>query len=118
MARRQERPLPDSPSDSYELASDAEELYVDSMYLNTGLYGSTIYLGTLRQGRPSLIRTVVKVSPQMLKVMGLVISRHSRDYEESGPISVPNDVLVATAEAYPGFAAVWDNDADDDYSRL
>ncbi len=92
MAQRQKQPL--SEEEEREIAKDAIELYADSIQVATGLYGSTIYLGSLRPEKVPLIKIIMKVSPQMLKVTGLILSKHARNYEETfGKIGLPNDLL-------------------------
>lgn len=79
----------------YEVAEGAPEYYVDSAFVNTQLYGSTIRLGSLRApGELALVRVSLKVSPPMLKVLSLILSKHVKHYEGSvGPIAVPKQLL-------------------------
>lgn len=86
----QQRKLP-----LYELAKDAPEFYVDTVYVETQLYGSTLFLGTLRgPEEPPLIKVVVKVSPQLMKVLSLIIAKHVRNYEQDiGQINIPKQLI-------------------------
>lgn len=79
----------------FEIAENASEVYVDSVHVGTQLYGATLYLGKLREGdKPPLTVAVVKVSPQMLKALGLIINKHVREYEQGvGPIALPKKLL-------------------------
>src|SRR4030042_3373895 len=79
----------------FEIAKDAQEYYVDSLNISTQLYGSTLFLGKTRppDGKP-LVVSIVKCSPQMLKVLGLIVDKNVRNYErEIGPISLPKQLL-------------------------
>ena len=78
----------------FETAEDACEVYVDSVHVATQLYGSTLYLGKLREGEKPLAIVVAKVSPQMLKALGLIINKHVREYEQGvGLIALPKQLL-------------------------
>jgi hypothetical protein len=78
----------------YEIPEGTPEYYVDAVNVETQLYGSKLLLGDLRQGEPSLTKVVVKMSPQMAKVLSLILSKHIRNYEEGiGPITLPNNLL-------------------------
>ena len=79
----------------FELQPGTAEVYIDSVHMRTQLYGSTLFLGELRTppDKP-LIRTVVKISPQMAKVLSLILKKHVEDYERNiGPIAIPNELL-------------------------
>lgn len=90
MGAREQQP----PEERDDLAPDVQEIYVDSVQVSTSLYGSTLRLGTLREGQQPLVRVVIKVSPQMVKVLKLILSKHARDYEQRfGPIGIPNELL-------------------------
>ncbi len=87
-------PTPSETHEDIEIAEDSIELYVDSAQVRTGLFGSTVYLGTQREGQQALVKAIIKVSPQMLKVLGLIINKHSRGYEgKFGAIGLPNALL-------------------------
>ena len=88
MAQRQE--------EVYELPEGTPEFYIDSAYIQTQLYGSTLLLGELREGKLPLVKVRVKVSPQMAKVLSLILGKHVREYEESiGEIIIPKELLHA-----------------------
>ena len=78
----------------YEVPDGTPEFYVDAVNVETQLYGSKLLLGDLRSGQPSLVRVVIKMSPQMAKVVSLILSKHIRNYEaDIGPITLPNELL-------------------------
>lgn len=78
------------PEPQFEEAEDLREFYVDSVQVSTQLYTCVLNLGDLRANQPSLIRLRVKVSPQTAKVLGLILSKHIRNYEERfGEIGIP-----------------------------
>ena len=81
---------------AYELPVDTPEFYVDSAHVQTQLYGSTLLLGELREGEPPVVRVKVKVSPQMAKVLSLILSKHVREYERDvGEITIPKQLYHA-----------------------
>ena len=76
----------------FEVPEDTPEFYVDSAHVNTQLYGSTLLLGELREGEAAKI----KVSPQMAKVLSLILSKHVREYERDvGEINIPKQLYHA-----------------------
>ncbi len=79
---------------SYEIPEGTPEFYVDAVHVQTQLYGSTLYLGELREDQPQKVQVVVKMSPQMAKVVSLILGKHVRGYEEKfGPIGIPKQLL-------------------------
>lgn len=81
---------------AYELPVDTPEFYVDSAHVQTQLYGSTLLLGELREGEPPVVKVKVKVSPQMAKVLSLIMSKHVREYERDvGEITIPKPLYHA-----------------------
>lgn len=80
--------------DKYILSEGTPEFYIDSVNVESGLYGSTLLLGNMRHNEPPLVKVAVKVSPPMLKVLSLILSKHVRNYEqELGTIPLPNALL-------------------------
>ena len=78
----------------YEVPDETPEFYVDAVNVETQLYGSKLLLGDLRPDQPSLVKVIVKMSPQMAKVVSLILSKHIRKYEaDIGPITLPNELL-------------------------
>ena len=72
----------------------APEFYIDAANVGTQLYGCTMYLGRLRPEEPQLVQVVVKMSPPMLKVLSLILSKHVRNYESDlGTIPLPKQLL-------------------------
>ncbi len=85
MARQ---PLP------YERPEGTPEFYIDGVNLETQLYGITLHLGDLRPDAPLLVKATIKMSPQLAKVLSLLLSSHVRQYEQGiGPIAIPNQIL-------------------------
>lgn len=78
------------PEEKLEIPEGTPEFYVDSVNVGTQLYGSTMWLGTLREGQPPLVKVIVKMSPPMTKIISLILSKHIREYERDvGPINIP-----------------------------
>ena len=81
------------PEEMLEIPDGTPEFYIDSLNIGTHLYGCTMWLGTLRQEQPPLVKAIVKMSPPMAKVMSLILSKHVREYErDMGPINLPKDL--------------------------
>lgn len=78
-----------------EIPDGTPEFYADAVHVESQLYGSTLYLGQMRgPDAPSLVKVIIKISPQMAKVLSLILSKHVRNYESSiGPISIPKQLL-------------------------
>lgn len=92
--RPPQQPQEPNPEDNFELAEGVVEFYCDSLHLNTGVWGTTLYLGELRPGRQPLIKAKIKVSPQMLRALSLLTAKHLRDYEKSvGAVALPNQLV-------------------------
>jgi len=86
MTQRQQPP--------YEKPEGTPEFYVDAVNIETQLYGTTLQLGELRPDAPQLVKVTVKLSPQMAKVLSLILDSHVRQYETGiGPISIPKQLL-------------------------
>ena len=91
--------------DAYANAGDAQPdgpagepitFYSDSMHIFSSLYSAVLFFGEQMEEREPILRTRIKVSPQMLKAISLLTSKHVREYEEAvGPISLPEQVYAA-----------------------
>lgn len=96
MAERREGTSIDSPESQYEVIGTVPEYYIDSMHFQTQLYTSIIFLGEspTSSNKKPLLKLKIKVSPQMLKAMALLLSKQLREYESSvGPVSIPKGIL-------------------------
>ena len=81
------------PEETLEIPDGTPEFYIDSLNISTQLYGCTMWIGTVRQNQPPLVKAIVKMSPPMAKVMSLILSKHVRQYEgDTGPINLPKDL--------------------------
>ncbi|MGB6837208.1 MAG: hypothetical protein WBF66_05850 [Dehalococcoidia bacterium] len=92
--QRQEPEQEPNPEDNFEVPEDTPTIYCDNMHINTGLWGSTLYVGEERPGQKPLLRAKVKVSPQMLRAISMLTGKHLRDYQQSiGPVPLPNALI-------------------------
>lgn len=92
--RKKESPREVNPEDQFEVPQDVPTFYCDSIHLNTGVWGTTLYLGELCPGKKPLLRAKVKVSPQMLRAISLLTMKHLRDYQAHiGAVSLPNELI-------------------------
>ncbi len=90
------RTMEENKQKAFEVPEDTPEFYVDSAHINTQLYGSTLLLGELREGEAAKIKVKIKVSPQMAKVLSLILSKHVREYERDvGEINIPKRLYHA-----------------------
>ena len=70
--------------------------YADSMHIFSSLYSAVLFFGEQMEEREPILRTRIKVSPQMLKAISLLTTKHVREYEDAvGPISLPEQVYSA-----------------------
>ena len=70
--------------------------YSDSLHIYSSLYSSVLFFGELLEEREPVLRARIKVSPQMLKAIALLASKHVREYEQAvGPITLPEQVYKA-----------------------
>lgn len=82
-----------NPEDAFEVPDATPTFYCDSVHLNTGVWGTTMYLGELRPGQKPVLRAKVKVSPQMLRAISLLTGKHLRDYQEKVLQEVIDEML-------------------------
>ena len=92
--------------DSYQNPGDTQSVdgnsgdpitfYCDSMHILSSLYSAVLFFGEQMEEREPILRARIKVSPQMLKAIALLTSKHVREYEEAvGPITLPEQVYTA-----------------------
>ena len=82
--------------DSGNRSDDPITFYCDSMHIFSSLYSSVLFFGEQMEEREPILRARIKVSPQMLKAIALLASKHVKEYEEAvGPITLPDQVYAA-----------------------
>ena len=75
---------------------DPITFYSDSMHIFSSLYSAVLFFGEQMEEREPILRARIKVSPQMLKAIALLASKHVKEYEEAvGPITLPEQVYAA-----------------------
>lgn len=75
---------------------DAVTFYSDSFHIFSSLYSAVLFFGEQLEEREPILRTRIKVSPQMLKAIAVLASKHVKDYEAAvGPITLPDQVYTA-----------------------
>lgn len=90
---------------------DPITFYSDSMHIFSSLYSAVLFFGEQMEEREPILRARIKVSPQMLKAIALLTSKHVKEYEDAvGPITLPDQVYAAweldgTEEGEHGHAA-------------
>tara|TARA_B110000014_G_C19667039_1_gene350401 strand:+ start:39 stop:398 length:360 start_codon:yes stop_codon:yes gene_type:complete len=87
-----------NPGDTQEVGSTGEPItfYADSMHIYSSLYSAVLFFGEQMEEREPILRSRIKVSPQMLKAISILTAKHVREYEEAvGPISLPEQVYSA-----------------------
>ena len=69
---------------------DPITFYSDSMHIFSSLYSAVLFFGE------PILRARIKVSPQMLKAIALLTTKHVKEYEDAvGPITLPDQVYTA-----------------------
>ena len=87
---------PGDTQSSEESSGDPITFYSDSMHIFSSLYSAVLFFGEQMEEREPILRVRIKVSPQMLKAIALLTTKHVREYEEAvGPISLPDQVYSA-----------------------
>jgi len=77
-------------------SGDPITFYCDSMHISSSLYSAVLFFGEQLEEREPILRARIKVSPQMLKAIALLTTKHVREYEEAvGPITLPEQVYAA-----------------------
>ncbi|MCH8989757.1 MAG: hypothetical protein IIA92_13250 [Chloroflexi bacterium] len=75
---------------------DPITFYSDSMHIFSSLYSAVLFFGEQMEEREPILRARIKVSPQMLKAIALLTTKHVKEYEDAvGPISLPDQVYAA-----------------------
>ncbi len=75
---------------------DPITFYSDSMHIFSSLYSAVLFFGEQMEEREPLLRARIKVSPQMLKAIALLTTKHVKEYEDAvGPITLPDQVYAA-----------------------
>ena len=83
-------------STSHEGSLDPITFYSDSMHIFSSLYSAVLFFGEQMEEREPILRARIKVSPQMLKAIALLASKHVKEYEEAvGPITLPEQGYAA-----------------------
>ena len=83
-----------SPPDGGSL--DPITFYSDSMHIFSSLYSAVLFFGEQMEEREPILRARIKVSPQMLKAIALLTTKHVKEYEDAvGPITLPDQVYTA-----------------------
>ena len=88
-----------NPGDTAAPAESSLEpitFYADSVHVFSSLYSAVLFFGEQMEEREPILRARIKVSPQMMKAIALLATKHVREYEEAvGPIALPEQVLAA-----------------------
>lgn len=97
-------PAPTGAASPADAASPLDPItfYSDSFHIFSSLYSAVLFFGEQLEEREPILRARIKVSPQMLKAIALLASKHVKEYEDAvGPITLPEQVYAA-----------WEVDAD------
>ena len=83
-------------STSQEGSLDPITFYSDSMHIFSSLYSAVLFFGEQMEEREPILRARIKVSPQMLKAIALLTTKHVKEYEDAvGPITLPDQIYSA-----------------------
>ena len=75
---------------------DPITFYSDSFHIFSSLYSAVLFFGEQVEEREPILRARIKVSPQLLKAIAVLASKHVREYEAAvGPITLPEQVYAA-----------------------
>lgn len=85
-----------NPGDTDDTSGEPITFYSDSMHIFSSLYSAVLFFGEQMEEREPILRARIKVSPQMLKAIALLTTKHVKEYEEAvGPITLPEQVYSA-----------------------
>ena len=83
-------------STAQDASLDPITFYSDSMHIFSSLYSAVLFFGEQMEEREPILRARIKVSPQMLKAIALLTTKHVKEYEDAvGPITLPDQVYAA-----------------------
>lgn len=83
-------------SNPEEVSDEPITFYADSLHIYSSLYSAVLFFGEQMEEREPILRSRIKVSPQMLKAIAVLASKHVKDYENAiGPIELPSQVYDA-----------------------
>ena len=75
---------------------EAITFYSDSFHVFSSLYSAVLFFGEQIEEREPILRARIKVSPQMMKAIAVLATKHVREYEDAvGPIPLPDQVFAA-----------------------
>ena len=79
-----------------EISDEPITFYADSLHIYSSLYSAVLFFGEQMEEREPILRSRIKVSPQMLKAIAVLATKHVKDYENAiGPIELPPKVYDA-----------------------
>ncbi|CAI8285736.1 MAG: hypothetical protein CL884_01825 [Dehalococcoidia bacterium] len=79
-----------------EISDEPITFYADSLHIYSSLYSAVLFFGEQMEEREPILRSRIKVSPQMLKAIAVLATKHVKDYENAiGPIELPPQVYDA-----------------------
>ncbi len=87
---------PGDTQSAEDSSGDPITFYSDSMHIFSSLYSAVLFFGEQMEEREPILRARIKVSPQMLKAIALLTTKHVKEYEDAvGPITLPDQVYTA-----------------------
>lgn len=89
-------PAPAANAEDGPSPLDPITFYSDSFHIFSSLYSAVLFFGEQVEEREPILRARIKVSPQMMKAIAVLATKHVKDYEEAvGPITLPEQVYAA-----------------------
>ncbi len=87
---------PGDPPSAEGSIGEPISFYCDSMHVFSSLYSAVLFFGEQMEEREPILRARIKVSPQMLKAISVITTKHVKEYEDAvGPITLPEQVYAA-----------------------
>ena len=84
-------------------SGEAITFYCDSMHIFSSLYSAVLFFGEQLEEREPILRARIKVSPQMLKAISLLTTKHVKEYEEAVGNLVAQEELIESASTKPEY---------------
>ena len=63
-----------------EISDEPITFYADSLHIYSSLYSAVLFFGEQMEEREPILRSRIKVSPQMLKAIAVLATKHVKDY--------------------------------------
>ena len=86
-----------------EISDEPITFYADSLHIYSSLYSAVLFFGEQMEEREPILRSRIKVSPQMLKAIAVLATKHVKDYEIDEVFFAIDLNLISDIHEYFGY---------------